>query len=181
MKKQILLSLSFAVISSVLFTGCSGKTISAENAKETALKHAGVSKDQVTFVKSTPDYDDGKKVYEVEFYTKDFVEYDYEINAETGDIISFDTDAEGFSPVANPNPQNTTTSDNTVSETDAKAIALEKVPGATDADIREFKLEYDDGIKKYEGKIYYNSMEYEFEINAETGEIISWESESIYD
>ena len=33
----------------------------------------------------------------------------------------------------------------------------------------------------YEGKIVYNEREYEFDIDANTGEIVSWEEESIYD
>ena len=40
------------------------------------------------------------------------------------------------------------------------------------------KLERDDGRLIYEGDIRYDGMEYEFEINAENGKIISWESES---
>ena len=41
--------------------------------------------------------------------------------------------------------------------------------------------DYDDGISLYEGEAYYAEVKYEFEINAENGNIISWEAESIYD
>ena len=56
--------------------------ITLEQAKETALKHAGLKADAVTFVKAEQDYENGKLVYEVEFVTNDggkVVEYDYEI------------------------------------------------------------------------------------------------------
>ena len=63
----------------------------------------------------------------------------------------------------------------------AKRTALEKVPGAHESDIREWKPEHDDGRQIYEGKIIFDKMEYEFEIDAVTGEIISWQSESVSD
>ncbi len=65
-----------------------------------------------------------------------------------------------------------------ISEEKAKEIALEKVPGATVQDVRKFKKDRDDGKYVYEGEILYNKMEYDFEIDAENGEIISWEQES---
>lgn len=54
------------------------------------------------------------------------------------------------------------------------------MPGATDSNLR-IKTDYDDGIMKYEVKIVYNEMKYEFDIDAATGTILEWESESVYD
>ena len=51
---------------------------------------------------------------------------------------------------------------------------------ATDSNLR-IKTDYDDGIMKYEVKIVYNEMKYEFDIDAATGTILEWESESVYD
>ncbi len=42
----------------------------------------------VTFTKVEADYDDGLSVYDIEFYT-DNAEYEYEISATSGDILSF--------------------------------------------------------------------------------------------
>lgn len=63
----------------------------------------------------------------------------------------------------------------------AKEIALEQVPGATMADIREFKTDHGDGRLEYEGKIYYDHKEYEFEIDGYSGAVRDWDVESIYD
>lgn len=60
-----------------------------------------------------------------------------------------------------------------VSEADARQAALERVPGATDADIR-MELEFDDGYYIYEGDIIYQQVEYEFEIDAQTGNFLKW-------
>lgn len=69
--------------------------IGVEKAKEIALNHAGLSASEVGFIKAHMDYDDGRQVYDVEFY-KDMTEYDYEIDAFTGDIWSYDFDIEGY-------------------------------------------------------------------------------------
>ena len=47
------------------------------------------------FYRVERDNDDGRAVYEVEFYSGN-TEYDYEISAETGEILSYDSDIEGW-------------------------------------------------------------------------------------
>lgn len=71
--------------------------------------------------------------------------------------------------------------DNVIGEKEAKNIALEKVPGAKTSDIIKFKLDTDDGRQEYEGEIIYNDKEYDFEIDAVSGEVLSWEEESVHD
>ena len=62
-----------------------------EQAKEIALKHANLTRDQVMFGKCVMEYEYGVQSYEIEFY-KGYLEYSYEINANTGEIISFEQD-----------------------------------------------------------------------------------------
>ena len=148
----------------------SGASITAEDAKAKALAHAGISSDAVTFVKAQLDRDDGRLVYDVEFYTADYKEYDYEIDAATGDVVSYDYDAESYAPPA---------ATGTISAEEAKAIALAQVPGAQASDIWEFETDRDDGRVQYEGKIVYGGMEYEFEIDGYSGAIRGWEAEPL--
>ena len=61
-----------------------------------------------------------------------------------------------------------------------RSIALAKVPGATEKDI-SLSLDRDDGRMSYEGKIIYQGMEYDFEIDAYSGAIREWEAESVFD
>lgn len=145
--------------------------ISEEKAKSAALAHANLNADTVTFAKVRLDYDDMRQVYDVEFYTKDYKEYDYEIDAFTGEIVSYDFDADSYTPPAN--------TESTITADKAKQIALGQVSGAAVTDIFEFETDYDDGRLSYEGKIYYGGREYEFEIDGYSGAIRSWESESI--
>ena len=149
-----------------------GASISAEDAKAKALAHAGLASGSVTFVKAELDRDDARLVYDVEFYTADYKEYDYEIDAATGEVVSYDYDAEDYAPPA---------SSGTISAEDAKALALAQVPGASASDIREFETDRDDGRVEYEGKIVYGGMEYEFEIDGYSGAIRSWEAEPLHD
>ena len=57
--------------------------IGVDRAKSIALGHAGVS---VSFSKAKLDDDDGRGVYEIEFYVGN-TEYDYEIDAHSGAIL----------------------------------------------------------------------------------------------
>ena len=66
-----------------------------------------------------------------------------------------------------------------LTEQKAKELALGQVPGAAESDIYGFKVDHDDGRTVYEGKIVYNGMEYEFEIDAFSGAIRGWEAEPL--
>ena len=148
--------------------------VTEEQARETALSHAGLTADQVTFVRSELDRDDGRLMYDVEFYTSDYKEYDYEIDAATGEILSYDYDAEGYSYQPNATPGTAITAEQ------ARAIALAEVPGAAESDIYEFETDRDDGRLEYEGKIIYNNTEYEFTIDGYSGAIREWDAEPFH-
>lgn len=153
-------------------TKAANTSISEDDAKSIALKDAKVSESDITGMRIKQKIDDGTSVYEVDFYVSN-KEYEYEISAEDGSIRSKDTDIDNdFGSAAQSKAE--------VSLDDAKKTALSKVKGATEKDIR-IHSEYDDGRQIYEGSIVYNEMEYDFEIDSETGKILSWESESVYD
>ena len=63
--------------------------ITASEAEEIALAHAGLTREQVERLHTTEDYDDGVPEYEVQFWYER-MEYEYEIHAEDGTIRSFD-------------------------------------------------------------------------------------------
>ena len=155
-------------------TGGQAAAVTEEQARETALSHAGLTADQVTFVRSELDRDDGRLIYDVEFYTSDYKEYDYEIDAATGEILSYDYDAEGYSYQPNATPGTAITAEQ------ARAIALAEVPGAAESDIYEFETDRDDGRLEYEGKIIYNNTEYEFTIDGYSGAIREWDAEPFH-
>ena len=142
------------------------KKITKAKAKSIALKHAGVSASKATFVKAKLDYEDGRRVYEIEFYSGN-TEYDYEILASNGKIISYDKDIENYKI-----PRKNTSSSTYIGKAKAKSIALKNAGvSASSATFTKTKLDYEDGIRVYEIEFYTNSAEYEYEINARTGKI----------
>ena len=179
-------------------TAASGQ-ISEDDAKRIALEDAGITEitsDELNEIGNRGesvegytisvsvqfDYDDGVPVYDVEFTdipgtNGTVTEYDYEIDAATGAIRSMDHDAERVSYTAGTIYSG---SANCKTEDEIRAIALAKVPGATDSDITLY-LDEDDGRLQYEGRIIYQNMKYEFEIDAYSGAIRDWDAESVFD
>ena len=151
-------------------SGSSGSStaVTAEQARAIALEHAGVAESDVKFINVEEDYDDGVAVYEVEFYAGNR-EYDYDIVKATGEILKYDHDAEGYTPPAVDNGD----SQVKITLEEARQKALAKVSGATEQNIR-LELDWDDGRPVYEGEIHYGNMEYEFEIDANTGNFLEW-------
>ena len=180
---SILGILGATVLSGSLMTFAANSSyIGVEKAKAIALKDAKVS--DVTFVKVKLDTEDGVKVYDVEFY-KGNVEYDYEIDAITGQIREKDLDIENFSipkKKATTNKQTTkaTTKSKVKTSTKkaakdigvekAKSIAL-KDAGVSNVKFTKAKVDYENGIKVYDIEFRKGNKEYDYEIEAATGKI----------
>ena len=157
--------------------------ISKDDAKQAALQHAGINADAITHYRCELDRDDGKVIYEVSF-RHDRTEYEYDIDAVTGAIISWEKDHDDNKPNDNKNDQPSTPpasqpgDSQYISAQDAKTIALEKA-GVTADKIRDYECELDkeNGTTVYEISFQVGNKEYDFEIDAITGEILRWESE----
>ena len=137
--------------------------IGEEKAKEIALNHANVT--NITNYKIELDFDD-VMVYEIEFKVNN-KEYDYEINALTGDIIEYEIDNK---EVSNNNSSDNSNISSTITKDEAKKIALNH---ANVTNITNYEIELDDN--KYEIEFKANNKEYSYEINATTGKIIEYE------
>lgn len=188
MKKRIAATLlSLSVVGTLI--GCGQNTdIGKDKATEIALDDAGLAESDVSRLLVSKDRDDGVTLYEVEFTNND-TEYDYEIQASSGEIINSGIEKNSTSSTQNDTGQSQTEQQNTASSSQSSAqtdvqitqeeaikMALERVPGATEQDIK-IKLDFDDNSYKYEGDIIYNQTEYEFEIDANTGVFLEWSEE----
>lgn len=148
--------------------------ISLEEAKAQALADAGLTEAEVTFTKERLDYDDGVRVYDIEFYTSD-AEYEYEIDASNGSVHSKSTEtfpaAQGSG-----NGGADVLKEGDIGAERAKEIALEHA-GLTESDVRFVKaeLDRDDRIVKYEIEFYAGMTEYSYEIDAVSGEILEYD------
>ena len=204
MKKLALATIVISI--SMSLAGCNNATnlttenkinekITIDQAKEIALKHSNLTSDEVSFIKAEKDMDNGIEKYDIEFYYNN-KEYDYEINAANGEIINYDYDIENYNisgqqqsnsqqqqntqQQSNSQPQNNQQQTNTsnISVDKAKEIALNHA-GLASNQVSFVKAEkdMDDGIVKYDIEFYYNNREYNYEINANNGNIISYEQD----
>ena len=122
--------------------------------------------------------EDGRVVYDVEFYVGN-KEYDYEIDAKTGEILKKDTDIENDIIVKVPSKtQNTNT--NYISREKAKSIALNHAEktGST-VNFVKTELDYEDGRKVYDVEFHDANKEYSYEIDAKTGTILKYEVDNV--
>lgn len=152
-------------------TGLASAAVSRDEAKSIALEHAGVSASEVDYIRIKEEWEWGHTVYDIDFYAN-FTEYDYDIDKETGDVLKAEYEMHRGGYRGNRKQGNYR-----MSYEEAAAKALAQVEGATERNLR-MKRDHDHGRPTYEGKIRYGGYEYEFEIDAETGEFIEWSSES---
>ena len=148
------------------------KKISADKAKKIALGDAKLAEKNVTFVKVELEFEDNRLVYDVEFYSGN-VEYDYDIDAVSGAIVSADKDIENYVIPAQPSTEAKATE---ISVEKAKQIALSHA-GVGSARFTKAKIDYENGVKVYEIEFKVGNMEYEYDINVVNGAIVSSSAE----
>ena len=142
--------------------------ISRDRAIELALEKAGLSRDEVYDLDAELDLEKGVKYWEVDFESggKD---YEYEINALSGEIVIKEAPraADGSSDQAEE-----------LSRDEAVAIALADA-GYNLADIHDLsvELEIERGVKFYEVDFEAGVYDFEYDIDAVSGEILKREKE----
>lgn len=149
--------------------------IGEDAALQAALEAAGVSESDASRLRISKDRDDGRVVYEIRFDV-DQTEYDYDVLASDGQILSSDVELRNDDRDDDDDRNRGSNADVAISREEAIDIALAKVSGATESDIR-IELDHDDGRYKYEGDIIYERVEYDFEIDANSGDILEWSEE----
>ena len=71
-----------------------GHALSLNEATQAALDYVGVRAAEATFTKANRDWDDGREVYEIEFYANG-MEYDMEVDVNTGAVSGFSSECHG--------------------------------------------------------------------------------------
>lgn len=170
--------------------------IGVEAAKSAAFAHAGLDATQVTMGEVDFDYEDGRMVYELEFYANG-AEYEYDIDASTGAVVKFSQeggrtqtsssagsgDASGnvSSGLGGGTAQTGTSgsSSSDIGREAALAAALSHAEVSQDQvyDL-EVKREYDDGRLEYEIEFKTGGWEYEYTISAADSAILDYERDN---
>ncbi len=168
MKKIVLLTVLLISFSAAVFA-VGSDFISREKAMEIAASDARINLAEARFVHSHLDRDDGRMVYDVEFYVNG-TEYDYEIDAVTGRILSVDRDAEYWgSGSGAPSP---------ITAEEAARIALEDA-GVSEMQSIRTNLDRDDGRLQYEVRFRTDDNAYEYIIDGMTGRILGTDMERL--
>ena len=148
--------------------------IGAERAKSIALSHASLAETAVFDLDCELDYEYGRMVYEVDFDANG-AEYEYEIDAKSGDILLFEIERNGTKQQGGSMTQE---SAGYIGDEKAKSIALSNA-GLTAASVTGLisELDSDDGAAVYEVEFIYGGYEYEYKIDAKSGAIIESDKE----
>lgn len=178
-KSTIITSLSSLSLAFVLLNApLAFAQITPEQAKNIALEHAKVKANEAGFLQIKQDYDDGITEYEIEFY-KGNTEYEYKINADNGQIISNKQEIkQNMLNQASQAVSSTFSSNSAVSNEQAIQTALNHAQ-LNKSQIRNLKCyqDIDDGRTLYKVKFWKEYTEYEYEIDANNGQIIEFDIE----
>lgn len=153
-------------------------------AKQAAFSHAGISEADVYHLKVERDYDDGWPTYEVEFRC-DGMEYEIEIDAATGDVLKYDCDgaavsvgsgsrgASGGVGISSGTGASGSAAD--IGQNAAKQAALNHA-GLSESQVNrmEVEMDHDDGRLEYQVEFRCGGVEYEYDIDAATGNILKY-------
>ena len=155
-------------------TASEGAYIGAQAALEAACAHAGIDVNSLSASDVSFDSENGRLVYEIDMYTSG-TEYEYDIDALTGEVVKSQRESynSGTGTPATP------ASGDYIGETAAKQAALDH-SGANSANVVWLKAQFerDDGRYVYELEFVAGSTKYEYEVDATSGDVVKFESET---
>ena len=162
------------------------KIISASETEAIALGKAGFSASEVYDKEVDLDYKKGAWVYEVSF-EKDYIDYEYIIDAVSGEVLysksepeydynkSVPATEESKQPSA---AEKSEVSESRISAKEAEAIALKKAGfSASEVYDKDVELDYERGSWVYEVSFEKDRTDYEYIIDAVSGEILHSEAD----
>lgn len=156
-----------------------GDLIGSDQAKEAAFNHAGVKASEAKNIKCELDRDDGTIRYDVDFHANGY-EFDYEIDAITGNVIKSEKEKDDDAGVQTTKVTEASSNETTdlIGKDKAKQIALDHAGvKAANAKAMECELDRERNTAVYEVEFVSDGYEYSYEINATTGKVISQEKE----
>ena len=154
--KKILI-IGAIILGSIGFSTSALAAISEQQAKDIVKKEA--PNGQITKFKL--DRENGRMVYEIEVINGN-IEKDYEIDAETGEIIKLEQEQKNHG-------NNNSVNNPKISYDKAKEIALKN---SKNGKFKEIELKHKNGVLVYDVEIAEGFMDREFLIDANTGEIL---------
>ena len=147
------------------------ETISKERSLEIAVDHAGITADQITHIDDHElDTDDGRQIWEIEFHA-DGYEHEFDVDARTGEVIDHERDREDDDTQKPPQQG----SNDRLSGEQALQIAVEHAGVGAPSHVDDLELDSDDGRQIWEIEFHAGGLEYEYDVDAHTGDILDVE------
>lgn len=143
-------------------------SMTEEEARNIALQRVGKTNEEVTFTRVRVDRENGVTVYDVYFYDTE-KEYELSIDVNTKEVVSY---REDYLSTGN---NNTTTNDYIGVERAREIVLNHAGLSSSEVTFSKVELDVDYGLATYEIEFYYNYFEYDYEVNAVTGEILKYE------
>ena len=166
---RVVALLAFVLLAALGAAAVAADLIGEAKAREIAVAHAGLSASEAEIVKFRQFERRGATFYEVVVVGKG-ARHKYEIDAATGDIVEYRRDAQGGAKGA----QNKTGDYIGVDRAKEIAFAHAKVD-ASKVYRLHVDMDRDDGRMIYEVDFKHDGWEYDYEIDAVTGEILEWD------
>lgn len=156
--------------------------IGFERASSIALE---IAQGEVTDIELSED--DGRTEYEVDIRNGEY-EYDFEIDAFTGEVLEQERERVGNNSAAATEDKDDSEQDMSddssdanktaevqISEAQASEIALREAGGGA---VKELEMEDDDGLQYYEVEVVNGSVEFELKISAADGSVLKLEQDN---
>lgn len=175
---------AFAAEENISVQSAAGTVVDEKGAQEIALADAGVTEDKAERLNIKTERENGESVYEVSFNV-DRVEYEYLIRQADGTILEWELDGRDLGDVVaeqslQPGLAESGESETELSEGTDTLIGIERAKeaaltdagvGTSDVNINKLKYENDGRSEVYEIEFSVNRQEYEYTIDAYTGEV----------
>lgn len=152
--------------------GAETGALTLADAKAIGLERAQLDVADVFMTQLSQDRDDGRQVFEVAFIA-DGREYEYDIDADTGEIIKESTET-----LSADEREIDTSLYLSMEEAGEKALAHAGV-AAEQATFTEMEFDFDDGRAEYELRFTAEGQTYEVELDAQTGEVMKYEMKNV--
>lgn len=158
-------------------------SISLEEAKKRVLQDAGLKESEAAFLQTASKKEDGQNIYELKFKAGQKT-YEYKLLAKNGTILEKDMETgktAGIQTTGDKNSNSGTTASQALlskAEARSKALADAGVKAAA-VTFTKTKLDYEDGVQVYDIEFVTAEMEYDYEIDAESGAVRERKSEKL--
>lgn len=170
MKKTVRLFLILLALLALTTANAIAQTgVSREEAENLALQAAGISREEATLLSTQTEKEDGREIYDIEFNANG-LEYEFHLSVSDGTILKSKWEADDASMLEKAKLQS---ADSVwIGEEQALANALADASLAqADVTVSESKFDTEDLLKVYEITFTTADAEYEYEIDALSGEI----------